>query len=168
MEAEIDFTRRGNVGPVVGPSQGRLLPRSGRRIRSCQHRRQLPRPRSPRDVHKRHTHLTWAREAGDRPPVIRSQFRCRLKCCQLCTGKSCSSSVAFVTGDRELAPGNLSPVPVQVQQLRCTEKRAGRANISPECTLLRLLEEGHKAGWRSASTPNWGLSSHMCLFGCKR
>lgn len=39
----------------------------------------------------------------------------------------------FVGGDRELAEGNLTPLPVEVEQLTCTLVSGGNsANISPK------------------------------------
>lgn len=46
----------------------------------------------------------------------------------------------FVTGDRELAPGNLNPLPVEAQQLTCTVSGEVELTLAPK---QLLLEEGH-------------------------
>lgn len=66
----------------------------------------------------------------------------------------------FVTGDRELAPGNLNPLPVEAEQLTCTVSREVNLTLALNSSYWRKVI---KVRWRKSSTTGGTLLSHVCL-----
>lgn len=79
----------------------------------------------------------------------------------------CCSSVllcdVFVSGDRELARGNLNPHPVEAEQL--TPTVSGEVELTLDQSSPCWWKD-IKVGWHNATVHPEGLSDHMCLFGC--
>lgn len=78
----------------------------------------------------------------------------------LCNRQHTSSVMIFVTGDRELALGNLNHLPVGAQQLT---GRSG-ANISSPAT--RTCCKYIEKGWHWATVHSHEDPAITCLFGC--
>lgn len=67
----------------------------------------------------------------------------------------------FVTGDKELAPGNLNPLPVEVEQLTCTASGEVGLTLALSGSCWR---KDTKVGWQNSSASGGTLLSHVFVW----
>lgn len=67
----------------------------------------------------------------------------------------------FVSGDRELAPGNLNPLPVEAEQLTCTVSGEVELTLAPSSPCWR---KDVRVGWHNSSASGGTLLSHVFVW----